>query len=221
MQGKNVKLHYFDFYGKGEILRFILIHNKIKFEDIRYDYPTWLKVKKTQQFLFYQLPIIEIEGKIYAESHAAAKTYTVSRYLTILLNQYPNDLYDSYYVELTKDYIEEIYEKFIPWFAEKDLKKKEYIHQNFLKKVLPALVPGLNKILKENKISSSGYFVGNYLSLADYIVVEFAARFLIHKDRIMITKPILDANPELAAYLKSKIEGEFREYFKNRKDSFI
>ena len=119
MQSKHVKVHYFDIYGRGEILRFILSHNKIHYEDIRYDFSSWIELKNTGKFLFGQLPAVEIDGKIYEQS------YDVARYLTMLFNQYPLDINDSYYVELTKDYIEDVLIRFIPWFAEQDAEKKE------------------------------------------------------------------------------------------------
>ena len=214
MEGKNIKVHYFDIYGRGEIIRFILNFNKVKFEDVRYTFQEWSAVKKSGNFTFGQLPALEVDGKFYAQS------YSIARYLSQVFGQYPTDALEVYQVESTKDYVEDLLGKFAGYWREQDPVKKQAFHDDFLTNTLPAVLPGLNRIVKENT-TGSGFLVGKNLSLADFVVAEWATKFVTHKDRIALAQPALDANPEFAAYLKALVEGEFKEYFATREYRFI
>jgi len=98
--------------------------------------------------------------------------------------------------------------------------RKKIIHDKFLTETIPQMLPGLNKLLKENT-TGSGFWVGKSLTMADYVVCSFGSVFLLHKDRIGLTQAALEANPEIHAYLKSKLNDEFKDYLEKRKHSFI
>ncbi len=74
------KLHYFNFYGRGEPIRLLLTHAKIPFEDIRMTLPEWPAAKGN--FEFGQVPVLEVtdaEGKVTKYS----QTNSILRYLSI------------------------------------------------------------------------------------------------------------------------------------------
>jgi len=212
MDGKTVKLHYFDLEARGEVVRLILHYNKVQFEDIRYPFAEWADHKKTGKFPFGQLPSLEIGDKVYAQSMA------IARYLCQKFNQYPWDLNEAYQVEATKDYIGDMVKKFLPYYPEKDEEKKKVIHEKYLTETLPQMLPGLNSLLKENT-TGSGFFVCKNRTLADFVVCDFAQRMFFHPDRIQMVQPALDANPELKQYLKTRIDADFDDYFTKRKPS--
>eukprot|EP00118_Oscarella_pearsei_P017206 m.169640 g.169640 ORF g.169640 m.169640 type:complete len:113 (+) comp39007_c0_seq3:23-361(+) len=66
------KLTYFDSRGRAEIIRLIFAQGGIDFEDIRFDYGSenWTKLKPSTPF--GQLPILEIDGKVLAQTIAIA-----------------------------------------------------------------------------------------------------------------------------------------------------
>ena len=47
-----MKVHYFGFYGKGEMLRMILTHAKQPFLNVVYTQDSWKEVKMSGKFEF-------------------------------------------------------------------------------------------------------------------------------------------------------------------------
>ena len=208
--GKEVKFYYFDLYYRGEIIRMLLNLNKVQFEDIRFSFEEWPEKKATLKFS--QVPILEIDGKQMAQSNS------IARYVAQSFGQYPTDSNEIYQVESTSDFLEDMNSKFLPLIMSfmRDPEKKTDAVEEFYKKTLPGLITHISNILKQNT-TGSGFFVGKSLTLADFAVVNFATRVLTHPDRAALAQPILDANPELAAYIKKKTEGEFKAYLTSRK----
>jgi len=172
------------------------------------------ELKASGKLVFGQIPLLEIDNKNLVQS------VSIARYLSQKYGQYPHDINDVYQVEITKDYIEDLWQSFSSYFGIQDAEKKKLHHDKFLTETLAAKLPALNTLLKQNT-TGSGYFVGHYLTLADFIVVDFAGKFLLHKDKTEEAKPLLAANPELNYYLNNIVAKEFKGYFENRKQSFV
>ena len=206
MEGKNIKLYYFDVHGRAEIIRSILHYNKVQYEDIRFSFAEW--AEKKSNFPNGQVPILEIDGKQLSQSNS------IARYLAQLHGQYPTDPSEIYAVESTLDYFGDVGLKLAAWFQEKDAEKKQALLEEFLKNNIPVVLTTLNTILKQNT-TGSGFFVGKSLTLADFAVINFATRSLLKLDHALLET----TNPELAAYIKEKTEGEFKEYLSTRKQS--
>ena len=47
-----LKLHYFDGYVRAEAIRMLLNHAKVPFEDIRYSWPDFQKLKEDKESVF-------------------------------------------------------------------------------------------------------------------------------------------------------------------------
>lgn len=69
---KEIKLYYFNTTGRAEMIRLCFVIGGIKFEDIRLTYDEYNKKYESGFFKFGQVPIIEIDGKQFAQSHAIA-----------------------------------------------------------------------------------------------------------------------------------------------------
>jgi len=97
---QNIKLYYFDLQAKGEIIRLILHYGGVPFEDIRIDFTQgWAEVKNDKKWKYGQIPIVEIDGKILAQSQ------TIARYFCQKLGYYPTDLDQATQVEELREFI--------------------------------------------------------------------------------------------------------------------
>ena len=86
-------------YGRAEPIRMLLNHAGIEFEDVRVDYNDWQEIKKQSDFRdffeFGQMPVLERNGKFYAQS------YAILRMLGKEFGYYPNDPEDMWFVDST------------------------------------------------------------------------------------------------------------------------
>lgn len=81
------KIHYFNFRGRGEAIRFLLSYGGIEFEDIRFEEDEWPKIKpckflnfiKFWKFLNFiefsampygKVPVLEVDGVKYSHTLA-------------------------------------------------------------------------------------------------------------------------------------------------------
>ena len=68
-----VRIHYFGGYALAEAIRMLLSHAKVPYEDVNYNYETLPIVKASGILEFGQIPVLEVEGKFYAQSGAILK----------------------------------------------------------------------------------------------------------------------------------------------------
>ena len=74
--GREIKLIYFDLYGRAEAIRMLLAYARVKFEDVRVDMEQWEELKS--KYPGMQLPIMEIDGVVYNQSKEILRTLGVS-----------------------------------------------------------------------------------------------------------------------------------------------
>lgn len=58
----NIKLYYFDIYGRADFIRFILHHAKVEYEDIRINREQLVEMKTAGKLEFGQVPALEVDG---------------------------------------------------------------------------------------------------------------------------------------------------------------
>eukprot|EP00501_MAST-03F_sp_TOSAG23-6_P001441 GSMAST32.ASY1.ANO1.1498.1 assembled CDS len=155
---KDIKITYFDIQGAAEASRLSLVIAKIPFTDERVNREGMNALKDAGKLPCGQLPIMEVDGKSMCQSEAMA------RYLGKLCNTYPNDPWMAAKVdEITQFINQDIRERCIyPSFREKDSVKKADMRKVLAEETLPAKF----KVL-ESYLSSSGFFVGESVTLAD------------------------------------------------------
>jgi len=81
----SLKLLYFPARARGESIRMMLKHAKIPFEDILITAETFRKMKKDKKLPLGQLPVLEVNGRLWPESGS------ILRFVGKLAKSYPDD----------------------------------------------------------------------------------------------------------------------------------
>nr|UNY86278.1 glutathione S-transferase sigma1 [Phyllotreta striolata] len=196
----NFKLIYYNLTGRGEPIRMLLTYGGVPFEDNRFEWDDWPKIKPTTPL--GQVPVLEIDGKRYTQ------TIPLCRYLGRMLkldgkDDMENLAIDSA-VEILWDVLKVAYER--NWETS-DEKKKQ------LDAKLHTLSPLLLGKLEEDVKRNGGFIALNRITWADIV-------FLCSYEDMMNLVPEKDPFEGLAnlRQLKNKLlENEnLREYIKKR-----
>ncbi|BFZ09089.1 hypothetical protein BsWGS_12128 [Bradybaena similaris] len=161
MAPKSIKLTYFDGRGRAEVSRYILAAARQKYEDIRLSREEW--VEKKPQTPFGQLPILEIDGKVYTESIA------IATYLAREFGFYGKTSLDGLKIDQVVQLGMDLLRAGFTVFMESDETKKAELMKNLKDVEVPKFYGFFENLLKE---SDTGYFVGNDLTLADIFVFD-------------------------------------------------
>ncbi|XP_018410004.1 PREDICTED: hematopoietic prostaglandin D synthase-like isoform X2 [Nanorana parkeri] len=192
----NYKLTYFNFKGRGEILRYIFAYTNTPFEDHRIEYSDWAAHKSS--YPYGKLPVLEIDGVIYSQSLA------ISRYLAKPAGLRGKTEIDDLNIDITVDHLDDLVTLF-PW--EGDEKKiKEYMEKN----VHPTL-SGLEKALGDKK-----WFAGDYVTWADFFWDNCCDMFGHHQPgfenaypHLLALRKRVQEIPAIAAWIKKRPESLF------------
>ncbi|XP_054003263.1 glutathione S-transferase-like [Hylaeus anthracinus] len=173
------KLTYFNLTGLGEGIRFLLHHCGIKFEDHRITFEEWPKYKPNMPM--GQVPVLEIDGKPYAQSKA------ISRLIARRNNLYGSNDIDAYHIDATVDILDDVRLIFTQHFLEQDPERKEK-----LKKLATEKVSFCIDKLEEQVKNNGGYLVNGKLSWADILFTTFLEFF-----SNVLESDLLKNHPEL------------------------
>ena len=206
-----MKLYYFDIYGKGEAARILLHTAKVEYEDVRYSFEEWGSThKKSGKFEFEQLPDLELDGHMYAQSQA------ILRLLGKRYGYYPENPIAAWQVDSTLDANADITNASYKYLLENDEEKKKAAQENFVKNVFPQFAAILEKRIAAN--SSKHHLVGESLTIADFAIgAQFYSIVLneaspAHKE---LTE-ILNQHPTLKDYIHHLGSHHFKEYLASR-----
>ena len=165
-----ITLYYFKIpFWRAEVTRLSLFIGNIPFEDYRIEGIDYDKFKKSGKLPnnkiapFKQLPVIDVDGKIFAQTGA------ISRFCGKLSGLYPKN--DDYKAALIDQIIEAAQDiNFLVTLSgrDKDPEKKRSARNILTNKHLPKWFEFLENILKQNV--HSVYFVGNDLTIADLAI---------------------------------------------------
>jgi prostaglandin-H2 D-isomerase / glutathione transferase len=149
-------LIYFDIDGsRGEAARLAMHLAGIAFEDRRIPRNDWAALR--DQFPFHALPVLEVDGKVIAQSN------TINRYVGKLTGLYPKDDWQAAQVDEVMDAVEDITTRIGSTFA---------LDGDARKKAREALAAGsLARFLQQlnARLEAGGgeWFVENRLTVAD------------------------------------------------------
>ena len=165
-----ITLYYFKIpFWRAEVSRLALYIGDIPFKDYRIEGADRDKFKETgilpnNQFApFKQLPVLDVDGKIFAQTGA------IARFCGKLSNLYPEDN------NINAARIDQIIEaaqdiNYVVSLSgrDKEIEKKTKARQILSNVHLPRWFNFLEKILEEN--TNSNFFVGNKISIADLAI---------------------------------------------------
>jgi glutathione S-transferase len=186
------KLVYFNFRGRGELIRLLLHAAGVTFEDARVELTAWPALKpKTPEGT---LPFMEIDGRVFGE------TMPLARYIAKKYNLFCKNDLDSLTADIILNYIEDIKTAVGRARNEASLTdaQKAEIQGHVKSVLLPKLLTRMEARLAENK---SGYLIGDALSIADIAFYDLGEVFLREAPNVYDTFPkIRDHRKKIATY---------------------
>ena len=196
-------LYYFSIpFWRAEVTRLALYMNDIEFVDHRISDTERDQFKKNGQLPngmiapFRQLPVLEVDGKIVAQTGA------IARFCGKLAGMYPSDNdFNAARVDQIIEAAQDINYIVSISGREKNLEKKILAREKLTKVHLPKWFQFLEKLLIEN--NESDWFVGNSMTIADLAIWRLLG-WLTSGLLDGVPKSVLDPYENLIK-LKSKI----------------
>ncbi|EGD83350.1 hypothetical protein PTSG_03958 [Salpingoeca rosetta] len=148
------RLVYFDIRGRAEPARLAFHLAGVEFADVRVSRDQWCKLKP--KCPYGQLPILQVDGQIIAQSSA------IIRFVGKKTNLYPEDHMEAARVDEVIGLIEDINWLIIPTIKERDMERKLAMRRELATDLLPRWLAVLNCKF------SNGYVLGpDRISIAD------------------------------------------------------
>ena len=201
------KLYYFDGRGRAEPIRLILTLAGLKFEDVRFTFEEWPKMKS--EMPLGQMPVLELNGTKYPQSVALARY--VARQVKIAGKDDLEAMKCDIIVDSMQDIINEYYRI---WFHTEDEKVKEAEQNTFKTKTIPDKMGGLEKLM--NMYGNGVWTVGDHATWADLVVHDVVETVLTVDDQVLNkyhkvkkNREAVEKLPNIAHYLANRKKTDF------------
>uniref|UniRef100_A0A1I8A1M6 glutathione transferase n=1 Tax=Steinernema glaseri TaxID=37863 RepID=A0A1I8A1M6_9BILA len=181
------KLTYFNAMGRAEPTRMLFAYSGVDYKDERIEKEQWPAMKS--KFPFGQLPVLEVDGKTLAQSHA------IEKFLARTFGMAGGDDWEAAKIDELVFGVEDLVQKTTAWFKEEDEKKKIEIFRTLVETEIDPFLGRYQNILKEN---GTGFFIGDKMTLADISVF-----CLLHYFSCKLLPGHLEKYPELKAFVAS------------------
>jgi glutathione S-transferase len=195
-------LHYFAGNGRAVIARALLTYAKADWTNDLIKHEDWPKIKKSGLCEFEQVPVLEVDGKKYCESHA------INLYLAEVFNLMGKDAEENYQIRNVlmafDDYMAPIWAAL---FCKDEAKKPEL--QKAAEEKLKFFFGKFEKRYVD--LGKGKYFLGDKFTLADIVLgsaLPAAVDALGLKDC-----PCKEVAPNLGELIKRLKENELKEFF--------
>ncbi|XP_049876420.1 glutathione S-transferase 2-like [Pectinophora gossypiella] len=149
---------YFPLKGLGESGRLLLAYGGQEFEDRRITKDEWPEHKPKTPF--GQLPVLEIDGKQYAQS------VSIARYLGHKFGVAGADIEEDFEIDQNVEFLNDIRFKMVAVAHEPDPEVKKRKHEENVKNVYPGLLKKLNEIITKN----NGHLALGKLTWGDFVL---------------------------------------------------
>ncbi|KAG7396156.1 hypothetical protein PHYBOEH_002653 [Phytophthora boehmeriae] len=197
MAPTNIKLTYFDITGRAELARMLFSYGRIAFEDNRVGRAEIATLKP--MLPFGQVPILEVDGAVYAQSMA------INLYAAKLSGLFPSEALDALKADMFSQGLVELEAPFVEFMAKTpDEAKKTELKKVFIEKTVPQRLSALDKRI------GGKFILGDNISYVDLQLLDFVAQqvALGFLDFSVDAYPALaavitnvKADPKVAAYL--------------------
>lgn len=198
-------LKYFNVKARAEPSRYMFAIAGVNYTDERISSDEWKKLKPTLPL--GQLPILEVDGKQIAQSHA------IHRFVASELGLYGANSLERADVDVVLETARDVAPHIGKIFGEKDEKAKNELKDKLRNETLPGILTLLEKLLNKNN-GGTGWFVGNKISIADVMVYNMLVDFLpavlggpIDLSKHQNIKGVVDrfqADPKVAEWIKKR-----------------
>jgi len=190
------KLTYFNFHGRGECARMLFALAGVEYEDHRIEWAgdAWKEFKPKTPF--GQLPLLEVDGKVFCQSVA------IARYLGNKFGFTGKTDLDKLQADMIVDCIIDLCNPLEPIWEEQDETKKKELQKAYEPK-LDKHLQNLEMMLAANN-GGSGFFVGNSITWVDCVWTG-----ILYWIYYMKFGPIIEKHPKVAA-IKGRVESEPR-----------
>ena len=159
----NLRLIYFDFpFWRAEPSRIALFMGNIPYEDHRPSREEFLRMKRSGELPYGQLPVLDVDGVRIAQSVA------IARYCGKVSGLYPAQEVATARCDELLDTASQITQELGPSMRSKDPVEKARLRQNLATKIFPRWMGMLEQRLQAN--GESGFFVGDSITMADLII---------------------------------------------------
>lgn len=168
------RLHYFDQRGRAEIVRLVCAYGRVPLDEVAEPLGKEFLARKPS-FPCGQLPMMEIQGKMYAQSMALA------RYAARQVGIYPrDDDLAALKVDMVMDACADIHVPVLrATFLERDPESRAKQTKFLIKHTLPAILRGLHERVGGDTGADGPFFLGQQLSVADIAVFDVLTNRLV------------------------------------------
>lgn len=202
----NYKLSYFDLRGRAEVARLLFAVAGVKFEDVRVRREDWLSVKPTTPF--GQMPVLEVDGQVIAQSVA------INNFLAREFGLYGASNLEAAHVDQIVCLGEDFVNATLKANREENETKKAELLKTHTEETVPKFLGILEKLLEKN--SSTGFFVGKAVSLADVYVynllwgmLEASSNMLDQTPKLKNHQKKIGEIPKLKAYVETRPKTDY------------
>lgn len=206
--GEDFKLHYFNVNGRAAVIRALLSWKKVNWENKLYSFEDWAKVKKSGDFEFEQIPMLEWKDLKLVQSSAIILT------LAKLFGLSGSTDEEEYLHTSIISVMEDIIPKFTPAvfpMTEQAKANQEASKKDFLEVHAPFY---LSRFEARYKKHGGKYFVGDKLSVSDFALTVYLHVIFRTPSRKETWEPVLlEHAPSLAKLTESIAQNELSEYF--------
>ncbi len=160
----HLRLIYFNFpFWRAEVSRLALHLAGIPFEDVRPSRDEFMTLKGSGKLPYGQLPVLEVDGQVLAQSGA------IARFCGKLAGLYPNeDAMAAARVDELLETATDITAQFGPSMRVKDPDEKAAMRHKLGTEILPKWLGFLESRLQEN--DEKAFFVGPQMTIADLVI---------------------------------------------------
>lgn len=193
-------LHYFDVWGRGEVLRMALHYAGVSFVDQRMTQEEWTAFKPRTEFQV--CPIMDIDGKTMSQTRA------ILRYICYKKGFYPANKEQTYFCESLSDLVEDMRSPLLQAYSEGNEEKIAKA-----KEPLPAQLLRLETRLQQSPDQGKSFFLGKSATMCDFMVFNFLWDNYLCKERNLaaeVPKMLqgfaakMMENPGLSAYVRAR-----------------